>query len=261
VTERPTVTSGGDAIVERDFTGKVAVVTGGGSGIGAACARLLACRGAHVLVADRDLDAAMRVAAELADRGRPFGVDVSDPVACEDMVGAAVGAFGGLDVAVNNAGIGGPQAPTGEYPLDGWAAVIGVNLSGAFYCLRAELPAMLANGGGSIVNMASILGSVGFANAAAYVAAKHGLVGLTKVAALEYAQQGIRVNSVGPGFIDTPLLAALPPEMLDTVAAMHPLGRLGRSEEVAELVAFLASDRSSNITGSYVLTDGGYTAR
>jgi NAD(P)-dependent dehydrogenase (short-subunit alcohol dehydrogenase family) len=255
------MTSADDAVVERDFTGKVAVVTGGGSGIGAACARLLARRGADVLVADRDLDAAKRVAAELGERGLPFAVDVSDPVACEDMVSAVVGTFGRLDVAVNNAGIGGPQAPTGEYPLDGWAAVIGVNLSGAFYCLRAEIPAMLATGGGSIVNMASILGSVGFANAPAYVSAKHGLVGLTQVAALEYARRGIRVNSVGPGFIDTPLLAVLPPDVLAAVAQMHPLGRLGRSEEVAELVAFLASDRASNITGAHVLADGGYTAQ
>jgi NAD(P)-dependent dehydrogenase (short-subunit alcohol dehydrogenase family) len=177
------------------------------------------------------------------------------------MVRAAVEEFGRLDVAVNNAGIGGPQAPTGDYPLDGWAAVIAVNLSGVFHCLRAEIPAMLEAGGGSIVNMASILGSVGFAQSVAYVSAKHGVVGMTRTAALEYAGQGLRVNSVGPGFIATPLLDAASPEIVAGVASLHPLGRLGRAEEVAELVAFLASARASNITGAYYLTDGGYTAR
>jgi NAD(P)-dependent dehydrogenase (short-subunit alcohol dehydrogenase family) len=248
-------------MTDQDFAGKVAVVTGGGSGIGAACARLLSGRGAQVVVADVDLDAAKLVAADLGADGVAIGVDVSDPQACEEMVRTAIRTFGRLDVAVNNAGIGGPQAPVGEYPLDGWADVIGVNLSGVFYCMRAEIPAMLAAGGGSIVNMASILGSVGFARSGAYVAAKHGLVGLTKTAAIEYARQGIRVNSVGPGFIDTPLLSALPAELLGALEQMHPLGRLGRSEEVAELVAWLASDRASNTTGSYVLSDGGYTAQ
>jgi NAD(P)-dependent dehydrogenase (short-subunit alcohol dehydrogenase family) len=248
-------------MADQDFTGKVAIVTGGGSGIGAACARLLAGRGAKVLIADLQLEAATRVAAEIGDAARPHAVDVADAASCEAMVDAAVEAFGSLDVAVNNAGIGGPQLPTGEYPLDGWAAVIAVNLSGVFYCLRAEIRAMLASGGGSIVNMASILGSVGFAQSVAYVSAKHGVVGMTKTAALEYAQQGIRVNSVGPGFIETPLLASASQEILAGVGQLHPLGRLGRSEEVAELVAFLASDRASNTTGSYFLTDGGYTAQ
>jgi NAD(P)-dependent dehydrogenase (short-subunit alcohol dehydrogenase family) len=244
-----------------EFAGKVAIVTGAGSGIGEACATLLARRGAKVLVADVRAEAAETVAAAVGDAARPYAVDVTDPAACEAMVAAAVEAFGRLDVAVNNAGIGGPQALTGEYPLDGWGAVIAVNLSGVFYCMRAEISAMLATGGGSIVNMASILGSVGFAQSVAYVAAKHGVVGMTKTAAVEYARQGIRVNSVGPGFIETPLLAAASPEIVAGVAGLHPLGRLGRAEEVAELVAFLASDRASNTTGAYYLTDGGYTAQ
>jgi NAD(P)-dependent dehydrogenase (short-subunit alcohol dehydrogenase family) len=244
-----------------ESAGKVAIVTGAGSGIGEACATLLARRGAKVLVADVRAAPAEAVAAAIGDAARPHVVDVTDPAACEAMVAAAVETFGRLDVAVNNAGIGGPQAPTGEYPLDGWAAVIAVNLSGVFYCMRAEIAAMLAAGGGSIVNMASILGSVGFAQSVAYVSAKHGVVGMTKTAAVEYARQGLRVNAVGPGFIETPLLAAASPEIVAGVAGLHPLGRLGRSEEVAELVAFLASDRASNTTGAYYVTDGGYTAQ
>jgi len=244
-----------------DFDGRVAIVTGGGSGIGAACARLLAAGGARVVVADLDEGSAKLIADEIGSNAVAFAVDVSDPQACERMVQTALTTFGRLDIAVNNAGIGGQQSAIADYPLEGWAAVIGVNLSGAFYCMRAQIPAMLKTGGGSIVNMASILGSVGFAGSAAYVAAKHGLVGLTKTAALEYAGQGIRVNSVGPGFIDTPLLSNLPPEALSALVQAHPLGRLGRPEEIAELVAFLASDRASNTTGSYLVSDGGYTAR
>ena len=247
--------------MDTEFEGRVAVVTGGGSGIGEACAVLLARRGAKVVVADIEPGAAKAVATGIGAAAIDVEVDVRHPESCEEMVRAALKAFGRLDIAVNNAGIGGPQALTADYPLDGWANVIGVNLSGQFYCMRAEIPAMLAAGGGSIVNVASILGAVGFQASPAYVAAKHGLVGLTKTTALEYAKQGIRVNSVGPGFIDTPLLAGLAPDLLAQLNGLHPLGRLGRSEEVAETVAFLASDRASNTTGSYFLTDGGYTAQ
>jgi NAD(P)-dependent dehydrogenase (short-subunit alcohol dehydrogenase family) len=247
--------------MDQDFAGKVAIVTGAGSGIGEATALLLAARGAQVVVADRDAVAAERVAKAIEKGVLPYAADVSKPEECEAMVKATIMRFGRLDVAVNNAGIGGPQALTGAYPLDGWADVIAVNLSGVFYSMRAEIPAMLSNAGGSIVNMASILGSVGFGQSVAYVAAKHGVVGMTKATAIEYAKSGIRVNSVGPGFIETPLLAAADQDVVAGISALHPLGRLGRSEEVAELVAFLASDRASNITGSYFLTDGGYTAQ
>jgi len=246
---------------EQDFNGKVAIVTGGGSGIGEACAITLADRGAKVLVADLHLDAAQKVADAIGSNAKAFAVDVSDPVACEAMVKAAVDEFGGLHVGVNNAGIGGEQTPIGSYSVEGWRQVMSVNLDGVFYSMRAELEVMIAAGGGSIVNMASILGSVAFPSSGAYVSAKHGVVGLTQAAAIDHATQGIRVNAVGPGFIDTPLLAALPEEMLGALSEMHPIGRLGKPQEVAELVAFLASDRASNTTGAYYLTDGGYTAR
>jgi NAD(P)-dependent dehydrogenase (short-subunit alcohol dehydrogenase family) len=248
-----------------DLEHKVAIVTGGGSGIGEACAKLLAQRGASVLVSDVDPAAVERVASEIESAGGRAAADrtdVADPDQVEAMVAAAVEQFGGLDVGVNNAGIGGPTAPTGEYPLDGWRTVMSVNLNGVFYCTRAEIGPMRQRGGGSIVNMASILGAVGFANSVAYVAAKHGVVGLTQNAVLEHAADHIRVNAVGPGFIRTPLLDAnLDEAALMALAALHPIGRLGTSEEVAELVAWLASDASSFVTGSYYPIDGGYLAR
>ena len=247
-----------------DYTDRVALVTGGGSGIGEACAMTFARSGAKVIVADYDKEGGYRVtkAIKAEDLEATFvEVDVSNPEQIEAMVATTVQTYGGLHVAVNNAGIGGAQALTGEYPIDSWQQVIDVNLSGVFYCMRHEIPAMLDSGGGSIVNMASILGSVGFANSPAYVAAKHGVVGLTKTAAIEYSAQGIRVNSVGPGFINTPLLADnLDQDTLTVIAGMHPIGRLGESQEVADLVAFLGSNEASFCTGGYYLVDGAYTA-
>lgn len=247
-------------MTHEDFVGKSALVTGAGSGIGQACAVMLAERGARVLVADVSQDAVELVAKGIGDAAVPMVADVSDPQACSAMVDRAVELFGSLDIAVNNAGIAGEQVPTADVSTDGWRKVISVNLDGVFYCMKPELEAM-SQRGGVIVNMASILGSVGFANAAAYIAAKHGVVGLTKAAAIEYAASGVRVVAVGPGFIDTPLLSAAPDEVRKGLEQLHPMGRLGTSEEVAELVAFLASDRASNITGSYHLVDGGYVAQ
>jgi NAD(P)-dependent dehydrogenase (short-subunit alcohol dehydrogenase family) len=225
----------------------------------------MARRGAKVVVADIDAEPAEAVAKTIASDGGEavaVRVDVADAASVEAMIASAVEGFGGLDIGVNNAGIGGPMAPTGEYPLDGWRAVMSVNLDGVFYCTREEIRAMRERGGGSIVNMASILGSVGFANSVAYVSAKHGVLGLTKNAALEHATDGIRVNAVGPGFIRTPLVeSAMDADALAFLESLHALGRLGASEEVAELVGWLASDAASFVTGSYYPIDGGYLAR
>ena len=248
----------------QDFTGKVAVVTGGASGIGEAVAQAIAARGGQVVVADIDEADSERVITAIGDAGgsaKAIRTDVADANSVEAMVQFAVDTYGGLDVAVNNAGIGGPLSPTGEYPVDGWRRVIDINMNGVFYGMRYQIPAMLARGGGAIINVASILGSVGTANSPAYVAAKHGVLGLTKAAAIEYAARNIRINSVGPGYIETPLLAGLDEATMQALVNLHPMKRLGTSEEVAALIVFLASDEAAFITGSYHLIDGGYTAQ
>lgn len=251
-----------------DFTGKTALVTGAASGIGREIAQELAVSGACVIVSDLDAGACAAVVDEIARAGgtaHAFAADVSDEAAMRALVDFAESDCGGLHLAVNNAGIGGPSLPTGDYPPEDWRRVIDINLNGVFYGMRWQIPAMLrasgGGGGGAIVNMSSILGSVGFANAAPYVAAKHALLGLTRTAAMEYAPQGLRVNAVGPAFINTPLLSAnLSDEVLAGLAQLHPMGRIGTPQEVSALTLFLLSDRASFITGSYHLVDGGYTA-
>ncbi|MFE9249563.1 SDR family NAD(P)-dependent oxidoreductase [Streptomyces sp. NPDC007088] len=247
-----------------EFAGQSAFVTGGASGIGLATARRLGQAGARVVLADYNKDGAEQAAATLKGEGveaAAVAVDVTDAASVEAAVRFTVDTFGGLDLAVNNAGISGDSRPTGEYPVEGWDRVVATNLSGVFYGLRYEIPVMEAAGRGAIVNTASILGSVGFPQAAAYSAAKHGVIGLTKTAALEYAAKGVRINAVGPGFIETPLLKNMDQAAYDGLVGLHPAGRLGTGEEVAELIAFLLSDRASFIHGSYHLVDGAYTAR
>ena len=245
---------------------KVALITGGSSGIGRAVALAWAREGAKVVVSDVDRGGGEETAELVRVAGSEavfIAADVGKPEDCEALVSQAVEKFGRLDIACNNAGIGGPQAPTADYPLDGWAQVIAINLSGVFYGMKYQLPEMLKNGGGAIINMASILGAAGFAGAPAYTAAKHGVVGLTQAAALEYSAQGVRINAVGPGFIHTPMISALEDNKAvnDMLVAAHPIGRLGRAEEVAELVLWLSSDKASFVTGSYYPVDGGYLAR
>lgn len=250
----------------KEFTGKVAVVTGAASGIGRTSAQFYAREGARVTVSDIDEVGGQETVRLIeAAGGEAFFVktDVSDPANCEALVGRTVEKYRRLDYACNNAGIGGEQNPTADYSLEGWQKVIGVNLSGVFYCMKYEIPAMLATGGGAIVNMASILGQVSFATAPAYVAAKHGVVGLTKNAAVEYASVGVRINAVGPAFIKTPMIARLEEDVdtLNLIVSLHPIGRLGTPEEVAELVVWLSSERASFVTGAYYSVDGGYLAR
>ena len=247
------------------FDGKTIIVTGGGSGIGAATCIELGASGATVIVADRDLPGAEKVAAQITGSGgkaHAVAVDVADAPSVEAMVRLAVVTTGNLHGLVNNAGIGGKIAPTGEYDLAAWKQVIDINLSGVFYGMRFALPEMAKAGSGAIVNVASILGSVGFEGSVGYVSAKHGVIGMTKNAALEYARKGVRVNSVGPGFIHTPLVDnSLDKATQEFLNSKHAFGRMGTSEEVAALIVFLLSDRASFITGSYHLVDGGYTAQ
>jgi NAD(P)-dependent dehydrogenase (short-subunit alcohol dehydrogenase family) len=242
---------------------KVAIVTGGGSGIGRSVALAYAAEGAKVVVSDIQEKEGFETVEMIRQAGGEsifFKADVSSASDNAALVEAAVRTYGALHIACNNAGIGGAAAPVGEYPIEAWNKVIGINLSGVFYGMHYQIPAMLDAGGGTIVNMASILGNVGFANSAAYVAAKHGVVGLTKNIALEYGAKGIRANAVGPAFIKTPLLKDMDDATLEWLVTKHPIGRLGEPEEVAELVLWLSSSKSSFVTGAYYPVDGGYLA-
>jgi NAD(P)-dependent dehydrogenase (short-subunit alcohol dehydrogenase family) len=248
----------------KQLENKVAIITGSGSGIGRSAAMLFAKEGAKVIISDINEAHGNSVVDEITKNGgAAFFVkaDSSKPEDNEALVKQTLDKYGSLDISVNNAGIGGPLAATGEYPVDGWKKVIDINLSGVFYGMRYQIPAMLQNGG-SIINVASILGQAGTKFSPTYVAAKHGVVGLTKAAALEYADKKIRINSIGPGYIKTPLVMnSLDQSAMDTLVGLHPMGRLGESEEIAELLLWLASSKASFVTGAYYPVDGGYLAQ
>ncbi|MCY7358324.1 MAG: SDR family oxidoreductase [Rudanella sp.] len=250
--------------MNNDLQGKAALITGAASGIGKAVALLYGQHGVNVMLSDIDQPQGQQVADLVNAAGgnaRFFKADVGDPAQCQQLVQETVRAFGSLDIACNNAGIGGELNLTADYSLEGWQQIININLNSVFFCLKYELEAMLRQGKGVIVNMASILGQVGTPASPGYVTAKHGMVGLTQTAAIEYASQGIRINAVGPGYIDTPLLSQLSPEVRQQLIGLHPIGRLGKAEEVAELVIWLSSDKASFVTGAYYPVDGGYLAK
>ncbi len=245
------------------FENKVVFVTGAGSGIGEATAKAFAHESASVAIADIDFDAAERVASEITSKGGKaiaYKLDVSDDAAVALVLAQVEKDFGALHIAHNNAGILGDIAPLVDQSNDSWCKVMSVNLDGVFYSMKHEIPLMKKSGYGSIINMSSIMGAVAFANSSAYIASKHAIVGLTKAAAIECAVDGIRVNSVGPSVIKTPILDVLPQEDLAGIAARHPVNRLGTCEEVAALILFLASPAASFVTGSYYAVDGGYLA-
>ena len=244
---------------------KVALITGAGSGIGRAIACLYAMEGAKVVVSDIDEKGGHETVQLILDEsGDAFFVlaDTSKAKDHEKLIEATIQKYGALHIAVNNAGIGGPLAPVGEYPIQGWDQVIAINLTGVFLGMHVQIPAIIQHGGGNVINISSILGKVATATSPAYVASKHGVIGLTESAALAYATQKVRVNSIGPGYISTPLLTkTLDPSTLGAIAQLHPMARLGEASEVAELALFLASDKASFITGSYFNVDGGYLAQ
>ena len=246
---------------------KVAIVTGGSSGIGRAAVELFAEEGAAVVIADVIDDAGQALADCLAKQGKTatyVHADVSKEADVQAMVMLALSHYGRLDVLFNNAGIEGEQATTADATLDNWDRVIDVNLKGVFLGLKYGIEAMLRNGGGSIINNASVAGLVGFPGIPAYCASKGGVVQLTRTAALEYATQDVRINCLCPGVIETPMVERFThgnPEAQAQMTEMEPVGRLGRAKEVAELALFLASDRSSFVTGAVIPVDGGFVAR
>ena len=247
---------------------KIAIITGAASGIGRAAALRFAEEGARLALADLDAAAGEALAAELQAKGCDAffeRVDVADAAQCQALVDATVARHGRLDCAFNNAGISDGPVPPGtiDYPLALWDRMIAVNLSSVFYCLRAQIRAMLAGGGGSIVNTASIAGQVGLAGIPGYVAGKHGVVGLTRTVAVEYGAQNIRCNAVAPGFIETPMTRSVfeVPQFREMAAVTVPAARIGRAEEIADVVVWACSDRASYVNGKVLAADGGYLAR
>lgn len=249
-------------MMSSEFEGKVAIVSGGGSGIGAETAKMLAAGGASVVLSDISLTAAEGVAAEIMKAGGKavaFKADVAKPEDAEATVEFAKKTYGGLHLAFNNAGIVGAEKHVGELTPEEWNSVININLNGVFYAMRFQIPAILASGGGAIVNTSSIAGFIGIENLGHYCASKHGVAGLTKAASIEYGKQGIRINSIHPGYILTPLIAQwTDTELKTTLEGLHPIGRLGQPEEIAQVACFLLSDKASFMSGSQIVVDGGF---
>ena len=247
--------------------GKVVLVTGAGSGIGRASALTFAREGAKVMVADIVVEGGEETVQLVKNAGGEAGfikVDVSNAAEVEAMISKVVETYGRIDCAHNNAGIEGQLAPTDEYSEEMFSRVIAINLTGVWLCMKYEIPHMLKQGSGAIVNTASGAGLVGVAGMSAYVASKHGVVGLTKTAALEYAMSGIRVNAVCPGLIQTPMVERLTnaqPQLGEALVAAEPIGRTGRPEEIAESVVWLCSDAASFVTGHAMSVDGGFVAQ
>jgi NAD(P)-dependent dehydrogenase (short-subunit alcohol dehydrogenase family) len=243
-------------------TERVGIVTGAGSGLGEAAAKRLAADGAYIIVADRDADAAERVAAEIRQTGAEATPITADVAHYDDMarvVAHAVTTYGRLDLAFNNAGITPGLVDVHEIDIADWAQVIEINLTGIFHSMKAELTHMLEHGGGAIVNMASTAGVMAHAGRAAYSASKHGIVGLTRSAAVEYAQRAVRINAVAPGPIDAPSARALPPDVRASIAAKTAMNRIGQASDVAAVVSFLLSDQAAFVTGSVYEVNGGQT--
>jgi NAD(P)-dependent dehydrogenase (short-subunit alcohol dehydrogenase family) len=250
----------------KQFNGKTALVTGAAGGIGRATAVAFAEKGAGVVVSDISVEGGEETAQIIKSMGGEaffLRSDVSKSNEIETLINAVVKRCGSLDVAVNNAGIEGDLAPIAECSEENWARVIAVNLTGVWRCMKHEITQMLKQGGGAIVNMASIEGLIGFPGMSPYVGAKHGVNGITKTAALEYGKAGIRVNSVCPGIIDTGMIDRLtaPIAELDTLIEMSPAGRKGRPEEIAKTVVWLCSDEASFVNGHHMVVDGGYIAQ
>ena len=251
--------------METTFKNKVALVTGGASGIGRATALAFAKKGAKVAVVDwKENDEMVELIKELGSEAIFIKCDVSKTNDVKAMMAQTIAAFGRLDYAFNNAGIEGASAPTQDCSEENWDKTIGVNLKGVWLCMKYEIPEILKQGKGVIVNCASVAGLVGFAGLPAYVASKHGIVGLTKTTALECATQGIRVNVVCPGVIQTPMIDRLTgktKEGIERFKGFEPIGRFGLPEEIANAVVWMCSDEASFVTGHVMAVDGGFTAQ